>query len=107
MPAARSPEPCLLPAVNLYGQAPEIFGSGDGCRVSGRLIGFGADLQFGGCTEQERNNQTLGERIGQTHGVICPPDVDTQMNVPTPEGGKMPVIPPPGGAGGDPNIQPK
>jgi len=60
-----------------------------------------------GCTEQERNNQMLGERLGQTNGVICPPDVDTQMKVPTPEGGKTPVIPPPGSPGGDPNIRPK
>jgi hypothetical protein len=59
------------------------------------------------CTEQERNNQTLGEKLGQSGGVICPPEVDPGMKAPTPEGGKTPVIPPPGSPGGNPNVQPK
>jgi len=59
------------------------------------------------CSEQERGNQTLGEKLGQSNGVICPPEVDPGMNAPTPEGGKMPVIPPPGSPGGNPNVQPK
>jgi hypothetical protein len=60
------------------------------------------------CTEQERSNRTLSEKLGQTNGVICPPDVDTGMKAPPPdEGGKTPVIPPPGSPGGNPNIQPK
>jgi len=59
------------------------------------------------CTEQERSNQTLSEKLGQTNGVICPPDVDARMKAPTPEGGKTPVIPPPGSPGGNPNVQPK
>lgn len=59
------------------------------------------------CTEQERNNQTLSEKLGQSGGVICPPEVDPGMKAPTPEGGKTPVIPPPGSPGGNPNVQPK
>jgi hypothetical protein len=59
------------------------------------------------CTEQERSNQTLGEKLGQTGGVICPPEVDPGMKAPTPEAGKTPVIPPPGSPGGNPNVQPK
>jgi hypothetical protein len=59
------------------------------------------------CTEQERNNQPLGEKLGQSSGVICPPEIDPGMKAPTPEGGKTPVIPPPGSPGGNPNIQPK
>jgi hypothetical protein len=51
------------------------------------------------CTEQERSNQTLSERLDQTNGVICPPDIDPGM--------KTPVIPPPGSPGGNPNVQPK
>jgi hypothetical protein len=39
--------------------------------------------------------------------VICPPDVDPAMKAPTPETGKMPVIPPPGSPGGDQKVQPK
>ena len=61
------------------------------------------------CSEQGRatHNQTLSERLGQTNGVICPPDVDPDIKAPTPKAGKMPVIPPPGSPGGDPNVQPK
>ena len=59
------------------------------------------------CTEQERNNQTLGQKLGQTGGVICPPEVDPGMKAPTPEGGNTPIIPPPGSPGGNPNVRPK
>jgi hypothetical protein len=59
------------------------------------------------CTEQERSNQTLSQKLGQTNGVICPPDIDRGMKAPTPDAGKTPVIPPPGSPGGNPNIQPK
>jgi hypothetical protein len=59
------------------------------------------------CSEQERSNQTLGQRLGQSNGVICPPEVDPGMKAPTPEAGKTPVIPPPGSPGGDPSVQPK
>jgi hypothetical protein len=59
------------------------------------------------CTDQERGNQTLSEKLGQTNGVICPPDIDAGMKAPTPEGGKTPIIPPPGSPGGNPNVQPK
>ena len=57
------------------------------------------------CTEQERSNQTLSERLDQTNGVICPPDIDPGMKAPTPDAGKTPVIPPPGSPGGNPNVQ--
>ncbi len=60
-----------------------------------------------GCTPQEQSNQTLSEKLDQTSGVICPPDVDRGMKAPTPKTGSTPVIPPPGSPGGDPNIQPK
>ena len=42
------------------------------------------------CTEQERSNQTLSEKLGQTDGVICPPDVDSEMKKPAPDAGKTP-----------------
>jgi hypothetical protein len=59
------------------------------------------------CSEQERSNQTLGQKLGQTNGVICPPEVDPGMQAPTPEAGKTPVIPPPGSPGRNPSVQPK
>jgi hypothetical protein len=59
------------------------------------------------CSQQERANQTLSEKLGQTNGVICPPEIDPAIKAPTPKGGNTPVIPPPGSPGGDPNVQPK
>lgn len=60
------------------------------------------------CTPQEKSNQTLGQKLDQSNGVICPPDVDPQMSAPAPSGGSTPVIPPPGPPdGGNPQVQPK
>jgi hypothetical protein len=59
------------------------------------------------CTPQERSNQTLSQKLDQTKGVICPPDIDPAIKAPTPPAGDMPVIPPPGSPGGDPGVQPK
>ncbi len=53
-------------------------------------------------------NELLGDRLAKSDGVLCPPPgVDPQMHAPTPDTGTMPVIPPPGGPGGDPNVRPK
>jgi hypothetical protein len=49
----------------------------------------------------------LSNKLSQSGGVICPPDVDQGMKAPTPNTGKMPLIPPPGSPGGNPNVQPK
>ena len=60
-----------------------------------------------GCTPQERSSQALNQDADKNAGVICPPDVDPAMKAPTPKTGDTSVIPPPGGPGGDPNVQPK
>jgi hypothetical protein len=52
-------------------------------------------------------DRSLSEKLAQTDGVICPPDIDPDITAPTPGGGKMPVIPPPGSPGGDPTVRPK
>jgi hypothetical protein len=52
-------------------------------------------------------DESAADKLARTEGVICPPDVDPQMKVPTPEGGRTPVIPPPGTPGGDPTLRPK
>ncbi len=52
-------------------------------------------------------NQSLSDKLAQSNGVICPPNVDPGIKAPTPNAGKMPVIPPPGSPGGNPNVQPK
>jgi hypothetical protein len=59
------------------------------------------------CSQEERTNKTLSEKLDQTAGVICPPDIDPAIKAPTPNAGKTPVIPPPGSPGGDPTVQPK
>lgn len=52
--------------------------------------------------------ETLSEQLARSGGVICPPaGVDPQIANPPPEGGRTPVIPPPGTPGGDQSIQPK
>ncbi|MFZ0609450.1 MAG: hypothetical protein WBD53_06165 [Xanthobacteraceae bacterium] len=53
-------------------------------------------------------DNNLSDKLAQSGGVICPPhNIDPAMKAPTPNTGKMPVIPPPGSPGGNPNIQPK
>ena len=49
----------------------------------------------------------LSDKLARSDGVLCPPNVDPGIRAPTPDVGKMPVIPPPGSPGGDPNIRPK
>lgn len=56
---------------------------------------------------QNDRSQNLSDKLARTDGVICPPEVGKDMRLPTPEAGRMPVIPPPGSPGGDPSVQPK
>src|SRR6202012_5744022 len=43
---------------------------------------------------------SLSDKLAQSDGVLCPPNVDPDIKAPTPDVGKMPVIPPPGSPGG-------
>jgi len=55
-----------------------------------------------------QNPEPLSDKLARSDGVLCPPaGVDTEMHVPTPNVGTMPVIPPPGGPGGDQGVRPK
>ena len=54
--------------------------------------------------------EPLADKLQRSEGVLCPPaGVDPEMTAPAPDVGKtpMPVIPPPGSPGGDPNVRPK
>jgi hypothetical protein len=52
--------------------------------------------------------EALGDKLAKSDGVLCPPPgVDPAIRAPTPDTGNMPVIPPPGSPGGDPNVRPK
>jgi hypothetical protein len=61
----------------------------------------------GSATAESSGN--LSERLDRSGGVLAPPkNVDPAMPVVTPRaGGNMPVIPPPGTPGGNPNVVPK
>jgi hypothetical protein len=61
-------------------------------------------------TAPARPAESLSERLDRTEGVIKPPDdLNPEMSVKPPlqDRGEMPVIAPPGSAGGDSNVTPK
>ena len=59
-------------------------------------------------TTTGQRSEPLGDKLARSEGVLCPPPgVDPEMHAPAPDGGKTPVIPPPGSPGGDPTIRPK
>jgi hypothetical protein len=72
-----------------------------GCAPGERLQTDGAGAP------QQKSGEPLSDKLARTDGVLCPPNVDPEIKAPTPPGGKMPVIPPPGSPGGDQNVQPK
>jgi len=75
----------------------------DACAQTNGTTGLGGDADV-----KKPENKTLSDQLARSNGVICPPDhVDPDMNKPAPGGGAMPVIPPPGAPGGNPNVQPK
>ena len=61
------------------------------------------------CAQQQHDaTGNLSDKLARSGGVICPPEhVDPEIKQPTPPGGAMPVIPPPGNPGGDQSIHPK
>jgi len=82
---------------------------------SGAAVGYAAE-QPGSATEratppsgESRPSDHLSERLNRSGGVIKPPEnVDPGLQKKPPDdSGKMPVIPPPGSPGGDPNVKPK
>jgi hypothetical protein len=73
------------------------------CNQGRATVGEGGELKI-----KKADGRDLSDRLAQSGGVICPPSqVDPAIKAPTPQGGSMPVIPPPGSPGGNPNIQPK
>jgi len=59
-------------------------------------------------TTTGRSSEPLADKLARSNGVLCPPaGVDPEMRAPTPDTGNMPVIPPPGSPGGNPDIRPK
>jgi|SRR5947209_8463578 len=59
---------------------------------------------------KDSGNNPLSEQLSRSGGVIKPPtNVDRQIEAPTPNPGpkSMPVVPPPGSPGGNPDVKPK
>ena len=53
-------------------------------------------------------SEPLADKLNKSDGVLCPPaGVDPEIHAPTPDAGNMPVIPPPGSPGGNPDVRPK
>ena len=67
-------------------------------------VGKGGEFE----TQRQDGKENLSDKLARSGGVICPPEyVDSEIKQPTPPGGAMPVIPPPGSPGGDQSVQPK
>ena len=86
---------------------PTESNSAAACANAQATIGQGGDVQVNG-QDKAKQDKSLSDKLAKSNGVICPPDhVDPDMKQPTPPGGPMPVIPPPGTPGGDQSVQPK
>ena len=96
--AAQAPPPSQAPIAPKSDQLDP-----KACANNRATVGQGGDLDM-----QKPAGRSLSEHLARSDGVICPPDqIDPEMKQPTPPGGSMPVIPPPGSPGGDPNTHPK
>ena len=62
-----------------------------------------------GALSKQANNQTLSDRLSEQRGTLHPSNVDPGINVTPPahDQSTMPVIPPPGTAGGNRRVVPK
>lgn len=98
--AAQAPPPSKAPVAPKVEQLDPNACAGRGANAT---IGQGGELDM-----QGPPGRSLSDRLARSDGVICPPArVDPEIHAPTPPGGRMQVIPPPGSPGGDPNVQPK
>jgi hypothetical protein len=94
-----------MPATPPAQTTPPAPGRATGCAPT-QTTAQGNIAPRGATTGQSQ--EPLGDRLAKSDGVLCPPPgVDPAMRAPAPEGGNMPVIPPPGSPGGDPNVRPK
>jgi hypothetical protein len=76
----------------------------DPCAQGRASVGSGNEV----IAPNAKKDQTLSDHLAQSGGVICPPPaIDPAIKAPTPDAGRIQVIPPPGTPGGDPNVKPK
>lgn len=73
------------------------------CAQQRATVGQGGDIDM-----NKPEGRSLSDQLARTEGVICPPaHVDPEIALPSPQGGVIRVIPPPGSPGGDPAVKPK
>ena len=59
-------------------------------------------------TATGQTGEPLSDKLARSDGVLCPPvGIDSEMRVPAPDVGTMPVIPPPGSPSGEGSVRPK
>jgi hypothetical protein len=93
-PPAQTAPPIASQSTNCAPTAPRGSGPATGTSKEGSTVG--------------QSSEALGDKLARSDGTLCPPSgVDPEIRAPTPEGGKMPVIPPPGSPGGDQTVRPK
>jgi hypothetical protein len=73
---------------------------------------LGCEARTGGLAVPAQGETTgsanLSDELSRSKGVICPPaEIDPSISAFPPGRGVLPIIPPPGTPGGDPNIIPK
>lgn len=105
--AMAPPAPAQTPPSNQTPVAPKTEGV-DSMKCAPSDLPSGTTGQGTPSVENRAGKEDLSDKLARSNGVICPPPhTDTEINAPTPPGGKMPVIPPPGSPGGNQNVQPK
>jgi hypothetical protein len=97
--------PCA--AQNAQSTAPQLRDSKACAEGPGVTEGRGRRTDREAPAAPDSGAATLSDKLAQTDGVICPPNIDSDIKAPTPQGGPMPVIPPPGSPGGDQSVRPK
>lgn len=98
--AQAPPEPKAQPAPSKDLHEPP--GDAKACADERATVGKGGTL------DATPGDKTLTDKLAQSNGVICPPSyVDPEIKAPTPDAGRMRVIPPPGTPGGDQKVEPK
>jgi hypothetical protein len=96
--------PTKPPPTDTQTPTPKGKPSADPCAHGRATVGSGNEV----VTPNVKKDQTLSDHLAESGGVICPPPaVDPAIKAPTPDTGRMPVIPPPGTPGGDQSVQPK
>jgi hypothetical protein len=78
-------------------------------RTDPKACAPGEQLQQGprGPRATTGQGDTATDKLARTDGVICPPNVDPEIEARPSDTGRTPVLPPPGSPGGDPDVRPK